>query len=196
MRCPFCASIDTQVKDSRVAEDGSYIKRRRFCSECGSRFTTFERVQLKEVMVKKSNGIVVPFEREKLTKYVKLACKKRPITDERIEKIVSSIQRQLEASGEAEISSREIGVLVMDMLSNLDIVAYIRFASVYYNFDKKEDFLKFIDTIKKEISSLDDDEITSKSSYNRCSIIPEFSVNNSGKLKEDDLFNDNKDLKC
>ena len=147
-------------------------------------------------MVKKSNGIVVPFEREKLTKSVKLACKKRPITDERIEKIVSSIQRQLEASGEAEISSREIGVLVMDMLSNLDIVAYIRFASVYYNFDKKEDFLKFIDTIKKEISSLDDDEITSKSSYNRCSIIPEFSVNNSGKLKEDDLFNDNKDLKC
>ncbi|MDE6224233.1 MAG: transcriptional regulator NrdR [Alphaproteobacteria bacterium] len=188
MRCPFCASVDTQVKDSRMAEDGSYIKRRRFCAECGSRFTTFERVQLKEVMVKKSNGIVVPFEREKLLKSVKVACKKRPITDERIDKIVSSIQRQLEASGEVEISSREIGVLVMDILSNLDIVAYIRFASVYYNFEKKEDFLKFIDTIKKEISALDekvDSEITGKT-YNQCSIIPEFSVGSK------DLFNNEK----
>lgn len=191
MRCPFCASVDTQVKDSRMAEDGSYIKRRRFCAECGSRFTTFERVQLKEVMVKKSNGIVVPFEREKLLKSIKIACKKRPITDDRIEKIISSIQRQLEASGEVEISSREIGVLVMDILSNLDIVAYIRFASVYYNFEKKEDFLKFIDTIKKEISALDDavdSKIVGKT-YNQCSIIPEFPV---GSKKDEDLFNDEK----
>lgn len=183
MRCPFCASPDTQVKDSRVAEDGSYIKRRRFCTECGSRFTTFERVQLKEIMVKKSNGVIVPFEREKLLQSIKIACKKRPITDERIDKIVSSIQRQLETTGEGEVSSREIGVLAMEMLSNLDIVAYIRFASVYYNFEKKEDFSKFIDTIKKEVLQYDDgDEILEKS-YDKCQINPDFNP-----VKKDELF--------
>lgn len=189
MRCPFCASIDTQVKDSRMAEDGSYIKRRRFCSECGSRFTTFERIQLKEILVKKSNGIVVPFEREKLFISIQVACKKRSITNDRIEKIVTSIQRQLEASGEAEISSREIGVLVMEMLSNLDIIAYIRFASVYYNFEKKEDFSKFIDTIKKEISDAEMNEVmVENSSYNKCAINPGFSTTAKLKDKDDTLF--------
>ncbi len=183
MRCPFCASPDTQVKDSRVAEDGSYIKRRRFCVECGSRFTTFERVQLKDIMVKKSNGVVVPFEREKLLNSIKLACKKRPISDERIDKIVSSIQRQLETTGEGEVSSREIGSLAMEILSSLDIVAYIRFASVYYNFDTKEDFSKFIEKIKKEVlDEKESDEVLTKS-YDKCSLDTDFSP-----TKKDELF--------
>ncbi len=183
MRCPFCASPDTQVKDSRVAEDGSYIKRRRFCTECGSRFTTFERVQLKDIMVKKSNGIVVPFEREKLQRSIELACKKRPITEERIEKIVSSVQRQLETTGEGEVSSREIGVLVMEILSTLDIVAYIRFASVYYNFDTKEDFSKFIDTIKKEVLDEKENDEVLKKSYDKCVLDTDFIPS-----KKDELF--------
>lgn len=185
MRCPFCASPDTQVKDSRIAEDGSYIKRRRFCTECGSRFTTFERVQLKDIMVKKSNGLVVPFEREKLLKSIQIACKKRPISDERIEKIVSSIQRQLETTGEGEVSSREIGVLAMEILLSLDIVAYIRFASVYYNFDNKEDFSKFIDTIQKEALEENTDKILEKS-YDKCSLNPEFEP--VAKEVKDELF--------
>ncbi len=174
MRCPFCASQDTQVKDSRVAEDGSYIKRRRFCTECGSRFTTFERIQLKDIMVKKSNGIVVPFEREKLQRSIQIACKKRPIDEERIDKIVSSIQRQLETTGEGEVSSREIGVLAMEMLSTLDIVAYIRFASVYYNFENKEDFSKFIDTIKKEVLDNPNAQAIFDKSYDKCLINHDF----------------------
>jgi len=183
MRCPFCASPDTQVKDSRVAEDGSYIKRRRFCTECGSRFTTFERVQLKDIMVKKSNGIIVPFEREKLLHSIKIACKKRPISDERIDKIVSSIQRQLEATGEGEVSSREIGVLAMEILSSIDIVAYIRFASVYYNFDTKDDFLKFIDKVKQEVlDEKETDEVLAKS-YDKCSLDTDFNP-----TKKDELF--------
>ncbi len=153
MHCPFCSCIDTQVKDSRVAEDGSYIKRRRSCPECGNRFTTFERVELKEIFVKKSNGVIEPFVREKLLRSIKLACKKREITDERIEKIVSAIQRRLETTIDSEVSTKEIGSLVMEILSNLDLVAYIRFASVYYNFHNKDDFLKFIDTIKKEVEN-------------------------------------------
>ena len=187
MRCPFCSSYDTQVKDSRVAEDGSYIKRRRFCAECGSRFTTFERVQLKDIMVKKSSGITVPFSREKLLNSIKLACKKRPITDERIDKIVSAIQRRLETTIDGEVSSREIGVLAMEMLSNLDSVAYIRFASVYYNFDKKEDFSKFIDTIKKEIIEKDEsnkDKVNT--SYGTCKINTEF--NFQKKINKTELF--------
>ena len=183
MRCPFCASQDTQVKDSRVAEDGSYIKRRRFCTECGSRFTTFERIQLKDIMVKKSNGIIVPFEREKLLRSIQLACKKRPIDEERIDRIVSSIQRQLETTGEGEVSSREIGVLVMEMLSTLDIVAYIRFASVYYNFENKEDFSKFIDTIKKEVLDNPDGQNIFDKSYDKCSLNTDFNP-----TKKDELF--------
>jgi transcriptional repressor NrdR len=148
MRCPFCNSEDTQVKDSRVADDGTYIKRRRFCGECGARFNTFERIQLKEIFVKKSGGTIVPFEREKLYRSSALACKKRPVPFERIDKIVSAIQRQLESTGEQEISSREIGSLVLEMLSHIDGVAYIRFASVYCNFETPTDFLKFIDDAK------------------------------------------------
>ncbi len=173
MRCPFCLSDDTQVKDSRVAEDGSYIKRRRFCSECGSRFTTFERVQLKEIMVKKSSGELVPFSRDKLLNSIKLACKKRPITDDRIDKIVSSIQRQLETTVDGEVTSKEIGVLTMDVLANLDLVAYIRFASVYYNFEKKEDFSKFIDAIKKEVMNKED-ELLSNDTYKECKLDSQF----------------------
>ena len=116
MHCPFCSCIDTQVKDSRVAEDGSYIKRRRSCPECGNRFTTFERVELKEIFVKKSNGVIEPFVREKLLRSIKLACKKREITDERIEKIVSAIQRRLETTIDSEVSTKEIGSLVMEIL--------------------------------------------------------------------------------
>ena len=191
MRCPFCASPDTQVKDSRVAEDGSYIKRRRFCTECGSRFTTFERVQLKEIMVKKSNGLVVPFERDKLLQSIRVACKKRPITDERIDRIVSSIQRQLETTGESEVSSREIGVLAMEMLSNLDIVAYIRFASVYYNFENKDDFLAFIDTIKKEVLGEEDAQKMLQKPYDKCQLDTGF-VQAGAKVDEeknaDELF--------
>ncbi len=174
MRCPFCLSDDTQVKDSRVAEDGSNIKRRRSCSECGSRFTTFERVQLKDIMVKKSDGSLVPFQRAKLFQSISIACKKRPIDAERIEKIVSSVQRQLEAMGEGEVSSREIGMLVMEMLSNLDVVSYIRFASVYYKFDTKDDFSKFIDTIKREVLEQPEQEKVLAKAYDKCAINPEF----------------------
>jgi len=149
MRCPFCNSEDTQVKDSRVADDGTYIKRRRFCGECGARFNTFERIQLKEISVKKADGTVVPFEREKLYRSILLACKKRPVPLERIDKMVSAIQRQLESTGEQEISSREIGSLVLEMLPHIDGVAYIRFASVYCNFETHEDFSKFIEDVKK-----------------------------------------------
>ncbi len=147
MRCPFCNCLDTQVKDSRMADDGSYIRRRRFCPECGSRFTTFERVQLREVMVIKSDNVEVPFDREKLLKSVQLATRKRGIDNERIDKIVSSIQRQIETSGESSVSSKYIGDLVLNALLNLDIVSYIRFASVYKNFKSVEDFNKIINNI-------------------------------------------------
>jgi transcriptional repressor NrdR len=183
MHCPFCSSADTQVKDSRVADDGSYIKRRRFCGECGARFTTFERVQLKEIYVKKSSGVVVPFEREKLLRSIRLACRKRPVEDARIDKIVSAIQRQLEATGEQEISSREIGVLVMEMLSNIDIVAYIRFASVYYNFETRDDFLKFIDKVKDELPEGGAAEDIENAPYDKCVINTDFKKNyKDGKL--------------
>jgi transcriptional repressor NrdR len=144
LRCPFCNTPDTQVKDSRVSDDGTYVKRRRFCEECGSRFNTFERVQMKEVFVKKSSGAVVPFDRAKLGHSIALACKKRPISADRIDKIVSSIQRRLESSGDAEVSSKEIAVLAMEMLSTIDRVAQIRFASVHYKFETGDDFLSFI----------------------------------------------------
>jgi transcriptional repressor NrdR len=184
MRCPFCGSDDTQVKDSRVADDGSYIKRRRFCGECGSRFTTFERIQLKEIYVKKSSGVVVPFERDKLLRSIMVACRKRPVDDARIEKIVSSIQRQLEATGEQEISSREIGMLVMEILSSIDVVAYIRFASVYYNFETRDDFLKFIDKVKSEVSEEEKNRAIENASYDKCVINTDFKKN----YKDGNLF--------
>lgn len=150
MRCPFCGNNDTQVKDSRPTEDNAAIRRRRFCPGCGSRFTTFERVQLRDLTIVKRNGQRVPFDRDKLMRSIQISTRKRPIDEERIERIVSSIQRRLESSGESEISSDLVGELVMDALASLDQVAYVRFASVYKNFREARDFEDFIDQIGTE----------------------------------------------
>ncbi len=147
MKCPFCGCDDTQVKDSRNADDNTAIRRRRECPECGSRFTTFERIQLRELTVVKKNGEKTPFDRDKLARSIQIAVRKRPVTPERVEKIVNSIQRRLETSGEAEIPSTTIGQYVMDALSNLDHIAYIRFASVYKDFREVKDFEDFVETI-------------------------------------------------
>ncbi|MDF3072831.1 MAG: nrdR [Alphaproteobacteria bacterium] len=144
MRCPFCGNEDTQVKDSRPTEDNSAIRRRRFCPACGSRFTTFERVQLRELTVVKKNNQRVPFDRDKLARSIITACRKRPVDPERIERMVNGIVRRLESSGESEIPSTHIGELVMDALSALDPVAYVRFASVYRNFREAKDFEDFL----------------------------------------------------
>lgn len=147
MRCPFCGCVDSQVKDSRANEDGSAIRRRRECPECGSRFTTFERVQLRELVVVKKNGDKVMFDRDKLMRSIQVSVSKRPVSPEKVEKIVTSIQRRLEASGEAETPTRVIGEYVMDALSKLDHVAYIRFASVYKDFREVKDFEEFVDSL-------------------------------------------------
>ncbi len=144
MKCPFCGFLDSQVKDSRLTEDGSCIRRRRECPECGSRFTTFERVQLRELVVVKKNGDKVRFDREKLERSLQLAVRKRPVAPERVEKIVTSIQRRLESSGETEISSRVIGEYAMEALAALDNIAYVRFASVYKDFCEVSDFEEFV----------------------------------------------------
>ena len=144
MKCPFCGFDDTQVKDSRPAEDSAAIRRRRACPECGARFTTFERVQLREITVIKSDGRRVPFEREKLARSIRVALRKRPVDEDRIEKLVNSIQRRLETEGESEIPSNKIGELVMETLKELDQVAYVRFASVYRNFGEAKDFQAFL----------------------------------------------------
>ncbi len=144
MRCPFCGHNDTQVKDSRPTEDNAAIRRRRFCPDCGSRFTTFERVQLRELIVIKSNDQRVPFDREKLLGSLKIALRKRPVDEERIERIVNGIQRRLETLGESEISTKVVGEMVMDALADLDSVAYVRFASVYRNFREAKDFEDFL----------------------------------------------------
>ncbi len=140
MRCPHCGAPDSQVKASRPAEDGAAIRRRRVCGACGQRFTTFERVQLRELVVMKRSGRLVPFDRDKLHRSVTIALRKRPVEPERIETMVSGIVRQLESSGETEISAEAIGRLVMDGLKALDDVAYVRFASVYKNFCEAKDF--------------------------------------------------------
>ena len=147
MRCPFCLHNDTQVKDSRPTEDNAAIRRRRFCVDCGSRFTTFERVQLRDLMILKKTGQRVQFERDKLIRSVQLACRKRPVDETRIERVVNGIQRRLESSGESEIRSETVGELVMEALSNLDSVAYVRFASVYKNFREARDFEDFVGQI-------------------------------------------------
>ena len=149
MKCPFCGCDDTQVKDSRNADDNTAIRRRRECPECGSRFTTFERVQLRDLIVVKKNGDKVMFDRDKLARSIDIAVRKRPVTTERVEKIVNSIQRRLEISGETEIPSTVIGEYVMEALANLDHIAYIRFASVYRDFREVKDFEDFVDTIDK-----------------------------------------------
>ncbi|MCA3352420.1 MAG: transcriptional repressor NrdR [Roseomonas sp.] len=144
MKCPFCGFDDTQVKDSRPAEDSAAIRRRRACPECGARFTTFERVQLREITVIKTDGRRVPFEREKLARSIRVALRKRPVDEDRIEKLVNSIQRRLETEGESDIASHKIGEIVMETLKELDQVAYVRFASVYRNFGEAKDFQAFL----------------------------------------------------
>jgi transcriptional repressor NrdR len=140
MRCPYCGNPDTQVKDSRPSEDNTAIRRRRVCPDCGGRFTTFERVQLRELTVIKRNGRRVPFDRDKLLRSVLVALRKRTVDPERVERMVNGIVRQLESSGESDVPSEAIGQLAMEGLRNLDEVAYVRFASVYKNFNGAEDF--------------------------------------------------------
>ncbi len=144
MRCPFCSNDDTQVKDSRPTEDNTAIRRRRFCPACASRFTTFERIQLRELTVLKSSGKRVPFQRDKLERSILIATRKRPVDPDRIDRMINAIVRQLESSGANEIPSQEIGGLVMEALASLDQVAYVRFASVYRNFREAKDFQDFI----------------------------------------------------
>jgi len=146
MRCPFCAHDNSQVKDSRPSEDGAAIRRRRQCESCGARFTTFERIHLREVTIVKSEGRREHFDRSKLEKSIALACRKRSVPQERIDQLVSGIQRQLETSGDSEIASQKIGQMVMEGLRQLDSVAYIRFASVYKDFTEARDFEEFAGT--------------------------------------------------
>ncbi len=149
MRCPFCAHDDSQVKDSRPTEDNASIRRRRQCSSCGARFTTFERVQLRDVVVVKSGDRREPFDRSKLEHSVALASRKRGIDQERLDQLISGIQRQVETSGEAEVPSSHIGGLVMEGLRQIDSVAYIRFASVYRDFSEARDFEEFASTVQQ-----------------------------------------------
>ncbi|HYY84734.1 MAG TPA: transcriptional regulator NrdR [Beijerinckiaceae bacterium] len=140
MRCPYCGSLDTQVKDSRPTDDSSAIRRRRVCPDCGGRFTTFERVQLRELTVVKRSGRRVPFDRDKLERSVAVALRKRPVDAERVERMINGIVRQLESQGDSEIASERVGELIMEGLKALDDVAYVRFASVYKNFREARDF--------------------------------------------------------
>ena len=144
MRCPFCGHDDSQVKDSRPTEDGAAVRRRRFCAACGSRWTTFERVQIRDMMVLKSDGKKQLFDRDKLIRSIRIAVRKRPVDEEQVERIVTSIQRRLETMGESEIPSSHIGELVMEALAGIDQVAYVRFASVYRNFREAKDFEEFV----------------------------------------------------
>ncbi len=144
MRCPFCSSEDTQVKDSRPTDDGAAIRRRRSCSACGARFTTFERVQLRELTVVKKNGRRVPFERDKLERSVMLATRKRQVEQERIDRMINGIVRRLESLGESEVPADLVGEMIMEALQALDTVAYVRFASVYRNFREAKDFEDFV----------------------------------------------------
>ena len=153
MRCPFCGSESTQVKDSRPAEDGTSIRRRRECSACGGRFTTFERVQLRELIVVKSNGRKMPFDRDKLLRSIEIAVRKRDVDRDRVEQMTSGIIRRLETSGEGEIDTQFIGELVMEGLAALDDVAYVRYASVYKNFREAKDFEHFLDNLEDQHES-------------------------------------------
>jgi transcriptional repressor NrdR len=140
VRCPFCGSEDTQVKDSRPADEGNSIRRRRVCNGCGERFTTFERVQLRELTVVKTDGRRVPFDRDKLGRSIRVALRKRPVEEGAVDRIVNSLQRRLETDGDSEVTSRQIGRMVLERLKELDQVAYVRFASVYENFREAKDF--------------------------------------------------------
>jgi transcriptional repressor NrdR len=152
MRCPFCGHDDTQVKDSRPTEDNSAIRRRRFCPSCGARFTTFERVQLRELVVVKAGGAREPFDREKLLRSMRIALRKRPVDADRVDRVVNSLVRQLESSGETEIPSKQVGEMVMQALLHLDQVGYIRYASVYKDFREVSDFNEIVGSLKSEVS--------------------------------------------
>lgn len=158
MRCPFCGNPDSQVKDSRPTEDGSSIRRRRACPGCGARFTTFERVQLREITVLKAGDKRQPFDRDKLLRSMQVALQKRPVDLEVIEKTANAIVRQLESSGEAEVTSKHIGELVMQALARLDVVAYIRYASVYRDFRNPDDFNEFLQDVQ-ELPVAEDGEV-------------------------------------
>src|ERR671910_592866 len=158
MRCPYCGAADTQVKDSRPTEDAAAIRRRRVCVQCGGRFTTFERVQLRDLVVLKKSGRRVPFDRDKLMRSVQVALRKRPVEAERVERMVSGIVRQLESRGEQEIPAEEIGLLVMDGLRGLDDVGYVRFASVYRDFREAKDFEAFVGELSGDESGAKRDE--------------------------------------
>ena len=152
MRCPYCGSEDSQVKDSRPAEDGAAIRRRRICPDCGGRFTTFERVQLRDLMVVKKTGRKAPFDRDKLLKSFEIALRKRPVDRDRIERAVSGIVRRLESSGETEIASEEIGLQVLEALKALDDVGFVRYASVYRDFSHVDDFEKILAEVAAKIA--------------------------------------------
>ncbi len=154
MRCPYCGSTNTQVKDSRPSEDHTTIRRRRVCADCGGRFTTFERVQLRELTVVKRSGRRVPFDRDKLERSVAVALRKRPVDAERVERMINGIVRQLESQGDSEIASEQVGELVMEGLKGLDDVAYVRFASVYKNFREAKDF----EILLGELAATDDED--------------------------------------
>ena len=156
MKCPFCGFDDTQVKDSRPTDDRTAIRRRRFCTNCGARFTTFERVQLRELTVVKRNGQREPFDREKLARSIFVSLRKRPIDPERTERVINSIVRQLESSGESDVPTDQIGQLAMEALAALDQVAYVRFASVYRDFREAKDFGDFIGHLPDEQVGDDD----------------------------------------
>ncbi len=149
MRCPFCQNEDTQVKDSRPTEDGAAIRRRRQCDKCGSRFTTFERVQLRDLIVLKRSGRRAPFDRDKLARSISIALRKRPIEEEQIEQMISGIVRKLESQGETEVPSGTIGEMVMEALAGIDPVGYVRYASVYRDFRETSDFADFIEEAGK-----------------------------------------------
>ena len=159
MKCPFCGGNDSQVKDSRPSEDFGSIRRRRHCPDCGARFTTFERVQLRELTVLKNNGDTELFDRDKLMRSIQTPMRKRPVTSEQLEKVVSSMVRQLEASGDSEITTKNIGMMVMETLAGLDQIAYVRYASVYKDFKETEDFNTFLDDMKhlKVVSNTESD---------------------------------------
>jgi len=154
MKCPYCSADNSQVKDSRPTEDASAIRRRRICGDCGGRFTTFERVQLRELTVVKRSGKRVPFDRDKVARSVQVALRKRAVEPERVERMVSGIVRQLESRGEPDIASEEIGLLIMDGLKALDDVAYVRFASVYRNFREAKDFEAVLDELSADVEDL------------------------------------------
>jgi len=156
MRCPFCGNEDTQVKDSRPTEDRASIRRRRFCTACGARFTTFERVQLRELTIVKRSGRRVPFERDKLQRSIDIALRKRPVEAERVERMVNGLVRRLESLGDSEVSSETVGQLVMDALASLDQVAYVRYASVYRNFREAQDFEHFLSTLQGDRTGAED----------------------------------------